>query len=69
MQLNELVHRSLDQVRSEFEATTWQSFWRTAIDGIPTAVVAEQLGLTPMAVRKNRSRVMRRLRQQMGDAH
>jgi RNA polymerase sigma-70 factor (ECF subfamily) len=66
--LSELIQRSLQQVRAEFEATSWQSFWRTAIDGLPTAVVAEQLGLTPAAVRKNRSRVMRRLRQQLGDA-
>jgi RNA polymerase sigma-70 factor (ECF subfamily) len=66
-QLSELVQRSLEQVRSEFEWTSWQSFWRTAIDGIPTAVVAEQLGLTAAAVRQNRSRVMRRLRQQLGD--
>jgi RNA polymerase sigma-70 factor (ECF subfamily) len=66
-QLSELMQRSLEQVRGEFESSTWQSFWRTAIDGIPTAVVADQLGLTAAAVRKNRSRIMRRLRQQLGD--
>jgi RNA polymerase sigma-70 factor (ECF subfamily) len=65
--LNELVSRGLEQVRGEFETKTWQSFWRTAVDGLATAVVAEQLGLTPAAVRQNRSRVLRRLRQQLGD--
>ena len=66
-QLSELVQRGLEQVRGEFESRSWQSFWRTAIDGIPTSIVAEQLGLTAAAVRQNRSRVMRRLRQQLGD--
>ena len=66
-QLNQLVHRGLEQVRGEFESTTWVSFWRSAIEGIPTSVVADQLGLTSAAVRQNRSRIMRRLRQQLGD--
>lgn len=66
-QLSQLVQRGLEQVRSEFESTSWQAFWRTAIDGIPTAVVAAQLGLTPAAVRQHRSRIMRRLREQLGD--
>lgn len=66
-QLDQLIRRGLEQVRDEFESKTWQSFWRTAIDGISTAVVAEQLGLTLAAVRQNRSRILRRLRQQLGD--
>jgi RNA polymerase sigma-70 factor (ECF subfamily) len=67
-QLNELVRRGLEQVRSEFEHPTWQAFWRTAIDGIPAAVVAQELGVSAAAIRQNRSRVMRRLRQQFGDS-
>ncbi|MGE0757959.1 MAG: RNA polymerase sigma factor [Pirellulaceae bacterium] len=66
--LSDLVRRGLEQVRAEFEPASWQSFWRTAIDGIPTAVAAQQLGLTSAAVRQNRSRIMRRLRQQLGDS-
>lgn len=66
-QLNELVRRGVEQVRGEFESQTWQAFWRTAIDGIPTAVVAAELGVTPAAIRQSRSRVLRRLRQQLGD--
>ena len=66
-QLDDLVHRAAEQVRSEFEPETWQAFWRSAIDGIPTAVVAKELGVTPAAIRQNRARIMRRLRQQLGD--
>lgn len=53
--------------RSEFEPRSWQAFWRSAVDGIPTAVVAEELGVTAAAVRQSRSRILRRLRQQLGD--
>jgi RNA polymerase sigma-70 factor (ECF subfamily) len=66
-QLNELLRRGLEQVRSEFEPSTWEAFWRSAIDNIPTAVVASELRVTAASVRQSRSRVLRRLRQQLGD--
>ncbi len=63
-----LLHRGLQQVRAEFEEKTWQAFWRTAIDGLATDVVAQELQLPANAVRQYRSRVLRRLRQQLGDS-
>lgn len=66
-QLSALFQRGLDQVRDEFEQRTWQAFWRTAVEGEPTADVAADLGITPNGVRQARSRVLRRLRQQLGD--
>jgi RNA polymerase sigma-70 factor (ECF subfamily) len=65
--LQDLFRRGLAQVRDEFETNSWQAFWRTAIDGIPTATVAEELKMTPAAIRQARSRILRRLRQQLGD--
>ena len=62
-----LVHRALEQVRSEFEAKSWQAFWRTTVDGLSVAIVADQLMITPAAVRQHRSRILRRLRQQLGE--
>lgn len=62
-----LVHRALDQVRNEFEAKSWQAFWRTTVDGLSVAIVAEQLMITPATVRQHRSRILRRLRQQLGE--
>lgn len=64
---NGVIRRALAQVRSEFEPRSWQAFWRSAVDEIPTAVVAEELGVTAAAVRQSRSRILRRLRQQLGD--
>jgi RNA polymerase sigma-70 factor, ECF subfamily len=62
-----LIGRAIKQIESNFESQTWQAFWRTTVDGIPTAVVAQQLGLSAASIRQARSRVLRRLRQQLGD--
>ncbi len=62
-----LYHRALDLVRGEFEAGTWVAFWRTAVDGLPAAVVAAELGVSAAAVRMAKSRVLRRLREEVGE--
>lgn len=64
---SQLVSRALDQVSVEFQPSTWNAFWRTAIDGLSTDTVATELQMTNAAVRQARSRVSRRLRQQLGD--
>jgi RNA polymerase sigma-70 factor (ECF subfamily) len=66
-ELTGLYHRALDLVRGEFEPATWDAFWRVTVDGHPTAVVAADLGVTTAAVRKAKSRVLGRLRQELGD--
>jgi RNA polymerase sigma-70 factor (ECF subfamily) len=66
-ELKELTQRAIGQVQAEFEPKTWQAFWRTVVDGIPTSVVADELTVTAATVRQHRSRVLRRLRQQLGD--
>jgi RNA polymerase sigma-70 factor (ECF subfamily) len=67
MDLGGLYHRALELVRSEFEHRTWEAFWKVAIDGHTAADVAAELGMTPTAVRKAKSRVLLRLRQEIGD--
>jgi RNA polymerase sigma-70 factor (ECF subfamily) len=54
-------------VRGEFEERTWEAFRRTVLDAQPTDETAAALGVTPAAVRKARSRVLRRLRERLGD--
>jgi RNA polymerase sigma-70 factor (ECF subfamily) len=54
----------LDLIRSEFAASTWSAFYRSTIDGVPLADVADELGLTHNAVCLARSRVLRRLREE-----
>ncbi len=67
LQLQQLTSRALAQVRSEFEARTWQAFWRSVVDGIATSAVAQELKMSESTVRQSRSRILRRLRQQLGD--
>jgi RNA polymerase sigma-70 factor (ECF subfamily) len=59
----------LDVVRCEFEQQTWQAFWRATVDGWPAADVAAALGLTTNAVYLAKSRVLRRLREEMNRLH
>jgi RNA polymerase sigma-70 factor (ECF subfamily) len=63
----ELYRRALELLRNEFEPTHWQAFWRTAVDGLTATSVAAELGINPAAVRQAKSRVLRRLREEMGD--
>jgi len=66
-ELTRLYHRALELVRSEFEARTWQAFWRVAVEGQAPADIAADLGMTAAAVRKAKSRVLLRLRAEVGD--
>jgi RNA polymerase sigma-70 factor, ECF subfamily len=59
-------HRSLELVRAEFEDRTWRAFWRVVVDGQTPADVADEFGLTIHAVYKAKSRVLRRVRQELG---
>ena len=66
-QVTGLYHRALELVRAEFEVQTWQMFWRVAVEDQAPADVAAELNVTPAAVRKAKSRVLRRLREEVGD--
>lgn len=59
-----VVGSLLAAVKPGFQTTTWQAFWRTAIQGEVPAAVAADLGISPNAVFIARSRIMQRLRQE-----
>ena len=63
----QLVDRCLKSIRNQFEPRTWQAFWKTVVLGIETKVVAQELELTENSVRQYKSRVLRRLRMELGD--
>lgn len=62
-----LLRRALEQIRVEFTSGTWSLFWRATVLGHPTDLIASENGVTQSAVRQAKSRVLRRLRQQVGD--
>lgn len=60
-----LFARALTLMRAEFEPTTWRACLECVVHGKPAAVVARELGLSPAAVYVAKSRVLRRLRQDL----
>jgi RNA polymerase sigma-70 factor (ECF subfamily) len=51
----------------DFQGPTWTAFLRVVVDGAAAAVVAAELNMTVNAVRLARGRVLRRLREELGD--
>lgn len=64
---NALYKRALALVRDEFEGRTWRMFWASTVDGRPPADVAAEMGVSSAAVRQAKSRVLRRLKEEVGD--
>jgi RNA polymerase sigma-70 factor (ECF subfamily) len=65
--VGEVYRQALELVRLEFEDRTWKAFWRAAVEGQAPAIIAEDLGVTPAAVRQAKSRVLRRLKEVLGE--
>jgi RNA polymerase sigma-70 factor (ECF subfamily) len=61
----EVFHRALLVLRGEFEERTWTAFWRSVVDEQESTRVGEELGMSANAVRKAKSRVLRRLREEL----
>jgi RNA polymerase sigma factor (sigma-70 family) len=53
------------RVRDEVKESTWQAFWRTAIEGESGQQVAEALGMRVAAVYLAKSRVMVRIKEHL----
>jgi RNA polymerase sigma-70 factor, ECF subfamily len=62
-----VVEKLLGIVESDFKPTTWEAFRRFALDGMPAAAVAKDLGLTVNAVLQAKSRILKRLREEAGE--
>jgi RNA polymerase sigma-70 factor, ECF subfamily len=60
-----IFSRAAQQIRSEFSDGTWNAFWLTAVDDVDIDTAALQLGRTRGSVYACRSRVMKRLKQQV----
>jgi RNA polymerase sigma-70 factor (ECF subfamily) len=60
-----LVRRALELMRAEFQPKTWQAFWESVTTDKSAAEIAAKLGLSLDAVYQAKSRVLRRLRQDL----
>jgi len=66
-ELHNLLHWGVELVRNAFEERTWRAFWLCAVEQRSSVEVAENLGMTPGAVRQAKHKVLRRLRSELGD--
>ncbi len=62
-----IAQRALQLIRNEFESHTWNAFRLCVVEGRSTDAVADQLQMTPKAVRQAKYRVLKRLRQEVID--
>ena len=66
-QISDVYQRALELIRGDFQDHTWQAFWRTAVENQTPAEVAPALGMSKAAVRQAKARVLRRLKEEVGD--
>ncbi len=60
-----LANRALDLIKTDFQAQTWQAFWRTAVLGQKASAVARDMSMKVGSVYTARSRVLARLRTEL----
>lgn len=58
-----VMHRAAERVRPHVQDSSWQAFWKTAVEGVKPAQVAEELGLSVGSVYAAKCRVFARIRQ------
>jgi RNA polymerase sigma-70 factor, ECF subfamily len=65
--LGGVLQRALAAIRGEFQERTWQAFWEVVVEGRSASDVGAELQMQPGHVRVAKSRVLQRLRQELGD--
>jgi RNA polymerase sigma factor (sigma-70 family) len=63
-----LLDWAAERVRGEFRPATWRAFWLTAVEGKAPREVADSLEMSAGAVYAAKSRVLARLREEIGRA-
>lgn len=61
-----LASLAMDRIRGEFQEKTWQAFWLTAVQGTAASEVSKQISLSPGAIYVAKSRVLARLKEEVG---
>jgi RNA polymerase sigma-70 factor (ECF subfamily) len=65
VELSDVHRRALELVRAEFKPETWKAFWAVVVEGREVKDVAADLGVSASGVRMSKSRVLRRLKEEM----
>jgi RNA polymerase sigma-70 factor (ECF subfamily) len=60
-----LFHWAAQAIRQEFTESTWNAFWKTAVEDLKAAAVSRELKISTGAIYIARSRVIARLRERI----
>lgn len=60
-----MVRRALTLIQDDFSPASWKAFWETAVNGRNATEVSRELAMTSAAVRKAKSRVTQRLKEEL----
>jgi RNA polymerase sigma-70 factor, ECF subfamily len=63
----QLLRGALEQIRQQVHPQTWQAFWKVVVEGKTPEEVGEELAMRPGTVRVAKSRVLSRLRSELGE--
>ncbi len=66
-EVRQLLQAALEQIREQVQAQTWLAFWKVVVEGKTPEEVGEELAMRPGTVRVAKSRVLSRLRAELGE--
>jgi RNA polymerase sigma-70 factor, ECF subfamily len=66
-EVRQLLRAALEQIRGQVHPQTWQAFWKVVVEGKTPEEVGEELAMRPGTVRVAKSRVLSRLRSELGE--
>jgi RNA polymerase sigma-70 factor (ECF subfamily) len=66
-EVRQLLRGALQLVREQVQPQTWLAFWKVVVEGKSPEQVGEELTMQPGTVRVAKSRVLSRLRSELGD--
>ena len=62
-----VLQRAMERVRPDVQEQTWRAFWKVVVEGAAAGDAARELGMSAGAVRVAKSRVLQRLRAELGE--
>src|SRR5262249_49386476 len=66
-EVRQLLRGALELIRDQVHPQTWQAFWKVVVEGKTPEEVGEELTMRPGTVRVAKSRVLSRLRAELGE--
>ena len=66
-EVRQLLRAALEQIRGQVHPQTWQAFWMVVVEGKTPEEAGQELAMRPGTVRVAKSRVLSRLRSELGE--